>query len=305
MPLSEQTKELFFSNRGKPIVGLINKKTETIVLAPCITEKVNLNLNDEGEAESGIFITNSFVEGRPINAEQLKQFNLLLKNGHVPRLAKSPSIDDRSSHQFLFEQQCKSTKSSEWGGFTVTLECSGKLIYSFVSGAFNSPPGKRIKGAELSQDLIDKVETQMSECLTELTDLEQQTDTVSLSKDGDASFQTTLCVTPEQKRPCTNNRVHSGSIQLISKANFEDDADHSSGVSTASSDEKEPFEKCFSQKLSNDPENQAHEKIGRRRKRKLARDTFEELRSEAKAESDNDSSDDDAPSLIASKITNS
>jgi hypothetical protein len=89
------------------------------------------------------------------------------------------------------------------------------------------------------------------------------------------------------------------------KATSEDNADHSSDVSTASSDEKEQFEKRFAQKLSNDPENQAHEKSGRRRKRKLARDTIEELRLGAKAESDNDSSDDDNPSLIASKMTNS
>lgn len=217
MPLSEQAKEIFFSNQGKPIVGLIHKKTKIIVLAPCIPERVNLMLNDAGEAESGIFISDSYVKGQPISENQLTRFNLLLKKGHLPRLASSPTIDNRSSHQFLFDQQCQSTKPFEWGGFTVILDCSGRLNYIFVSGAFNSPPGKRITGAELSDELIDDVITQMSQYVIEPIELEDQTDAVSLSNDGDASLKTTRYTSPEPtKRQCTENRVHSGSVSSIS-----------------------------------------------------------------------------------------
>jgi len=41
--------------------------------------------------------------------------NALLKTGYMPRLAQSSEFDKKSSHEFLFEQKCKSTRKSDWG----------------------------------------------------------------------------------------------------------------------------------------------------------------------------------------------
>jgi hypothetical protein len=156
MPIDSVEKELVCSHKDNPMVGLIHKQNSTIVFAPCIPQKVSLQLNKEGAAQSGIHMS----DGTAINDEQLGDINVLLKQNYVPRMAvtcTSP-YDDKSAHQLLFKQKCGQTRVSEWGGFALTLDASDRLEYTFVSGAFNSDrPGKRIKGASLSQDLIDKV----------------------------------------------------------------------------------------------------------------------------------------------------
>ena len=161
MRLSDEAKALFLLNKGMPIVGLIHKETKLIVLALCIPKKVSLDLNDEGEATSGRFISDNCV----MNKEDLDEVNALLKQGYVPRIAYTASspFDEISAHQFLFKQKCESTKKSDWGGFALTLNSTEQLDYTFVSGAFNSPPGKRVQGSKLSQELIDEVKKQTAE----------------------------------------------------------------------------------------------------------------------------------------------
>ncbi len=161
MHLSEADKALFLLNKGVPIVGLIHKQTKRIVLALCIPKKVSLELNKEGEATSGRFVSDSCV----MNEEDLYGVNALLKQGYVPRMAYTSSspFDEISAHQFLFKQKCVTTKPSEWGGFALTLNSSEQLDYTFVSGAFNSPSGQRLQGAKLSQELIDEVIKQTAE----------------------------------------------------------------------------------------------------------------------------------------------
>ncbi|MDF1684373.1 MAG: hypothetical protein P1U36_06910 [Legionellaceae bacterium] len=156
MPLHSDEKNLVFSHIGKPMVGLIHKHDSTIVLAPCISQKVSLDLNEKGEAKSGTRMSDNVA----INNEYLDDINALLRQNHVPRLACtfSSPFEEKSSHEFLFKQKCGGTYHSEWGGFALTLDASGEIEYAFVSGAFNSnQPGKRIKGASLSQELIHKV----------------------------------------------------------------------------------------------------------------------------------------------------
>ena len=100
-----------------------------------------------------------------INMAELEIFNDLIKNAHVPRLAYISEFTEKSAHEFLFDQKCQSTKKSEWGGFAVSVNSSGALEHQFVSGAFNSPKGKRIKGALLSEDLISEVIQQFSDLM--------------------------------------------------------------------------------------------------------------------------------------------
>ena len=161
MRLSDEAKALFLLNKGMPIVGLIHKETKLIVLALCIPKKVSLDLNDEGEATSGRFISDNCV----MNKKDLDEVNALLKQGYVPRIAYTASsqFDEISAHQFLFKQKCESTKKSDWGGFALTLNSTEQLDYTFVSGAFNSPPGKRLQGSKLSQELIHEVIKQTAE----------------------------------------------------------------------------------------------------------------------------------------------
>jgi hypothetical protein len=73
----------------------------------------------------------------------------------------------------------------------VTLTSLGDIEYSFVSGAFNSPTGKRVQGSELSQELINKV----VEAISAVVDQKRVYATVSPSS--------TTHVTPESKRPRT------------------------------------------------------------------------------------------------------
>lgn len=69
------------------------------------------------------------------------------------------------------------------------------------------------------------------------------------------------------------------------KVTSEDDEDDSSEVSTASSGNKEKFEKRFFEKLSDDPENQSNQKRTRKRVRDVARETQIELLSGSEDES--------------------
>lgn len=69
------------------------------------------------------------------------------------------------------------------------------------------------------------------------------------------------------------------------KATSDDDEGNSSEVSTASSGNKEKFEKRFFEKLSDDPENQSNQKRTRKRVRDVARETQIELLSGSEDES--------------------
>ena len=203
MPLSQQAKDLLFTNRGKPIVGLIHKKTNEIVLAPCIPEKIYIELDSEGQAIAGDFLNDDGGKDRSIANNELNHINALLKTGHVPRLAKSSKFEDKkSSHEFLFDQASNTTSRQEWGGFTVTLDFSGIPNYTFVSGAFNSRPGKRMKGAELNQILIEAVKTQISGAVNQPKNTET------------AQIKNFICVTPEKKRQCTKSSASAGSLVL-------------------------------------------------------------------------------------------
>ncbi|MDF1827834.1 MAG: hypothetical protein P1U39_06100 [Legionellaceae bacterium] len=193
MPIDTIEKELVCSHKGKPMVGLIHKQNSKIVFAPCIPQKVSLELDENGAAQSGTHMS----DGTAINGKQLGDINALLEQNHVPRMAvtcTSPD-DDKSSHQLLFKQKCRQTRPSEWGGFALRLNDSNKIEYAFVSGAFNSGPGKRIKGACLSQDLIDKV-------------VQETTVLVEPAEASEAPSQagvTTCFETPPPKRQCTND----------------------------------------------------------------------------------------------------
>ncbi|GEM_PF-5039167 len=169
MKLSPHAKEILLQHIGTPLVGLINKESSEIMLAPCITPKIFLVIDTTGRAVSGNFMKDNFEIIHNCNEEHLKHFNLLLNKNYVPRLANTPKNDEMSAHEFLFEQQCKATIKSMWGGFAVTLESSGKLKYSFASGAFNSPPGqKRIKGAELADIYKHEVRKQFNDYMLEI-----------------------------------------------------------------------------------------------------------------------------------------
>ncbi len=165
MPLSEKEQQLFSMYQNQPLVGLIHKQTKTIVLAPCITPKVCLNFNPEGKAISGTFM----ADQNPINTEDLEKFNDLIEKGYVPRLAYISEFTEKSAHEFLFDQKCLSTRKSEWGGFAVQVNASGELEHQFVSGAFNSPKGKRVKGALLSEELISEVTRQFAALMPSTT----------------------------------------------------------------------------------------------------------------------------------------
>ena len=119
MPLTQHAKDLLRLHPNKPFVGLINKHTNVIVLAPCIPKKVSLRLNKAGEAIAAAYIQddNSDIADSTIHQDELNQINDLLKDRHVPRLARcveGPSrFDEKSSHEMLFENQCKSTSKTD------------------------------------------------------------------------------------------------------------------------------------------------------------------------------------------------
>lgn len=167
MPLDAKARELFREHKGIPLVGLINKKTGQIILAPCIPKKVNLTLDEAGKAISGYFMNDDFSKIRDCNVSELEEINSLLQKQYVPRLADTPYLSQKSSHQFLLEQHNLWDKS-DWGGFAVTLRPTGELEYAFASGAFNSPPGVRIKGALLDSNLQDLVKQQINDYHSEL-----------------------------------------------------------------------------------------------------------------------------------------
>lgn len=152
MSLSRYSKDLLNQYKKIPLVGLIHRELNNIVLAPCIPQKVFLNLDTDKKAISGYFLNDNLEFIADCSEIELEEINALLKRNFVPRLANISGDDEnKSSHQFLFDQQCQSTRQSEWGGFSVTVEDLGKLTYSFVSGSFNSLPGKRVQGAELAE----------------------------------------------------------------------------------------------------------------------------------------------------------
>lgn len=204
MPLTSTQKEWVLSNRNKPIVGLIHKTTSNIVFALCIPEKVCIELNAEGQAISGYFMASPSVETpTAMNQADLIEVNALLEQGYVPRLAYTPAspFEPKSSHQFLFEQQCQATRTSEWGGFALVVNHLDQLAYTFCSGAFNSPPGKRTQGAELSPSLISEVKRQTATLgyNYEQTDPDVIHGNTAQTEDGTSTPAT--YATPEKRTP--------------------------------------------------------------------------------------------------------
>lgn len=167
MPISNEEKELFLSHKGQPIVGLIHKENNTIVFAPCIPQKVRLQLDENGNAISGTLMRDNLENMTATNDNDndesldLNYINSLLKQNYVPRIVDmlhDATSDVKSAHEFLFEQKCGLTNKSEWGGFALTLNALNELEYEFSSGAFNSgASSKRIQGAQLSSELIKQV----------------------------------------------------------------------------------------------------------------------------------------------------
>ncbi|AUH71210.1 hypothetical protein CAB17_03390 [Legionella sainthelensi] len=177
--LSKHAKEMFTKHKGTTLVGLINKTTKEIILAPCIEPKVYLQINEKGEVRGGYWLDPGLGDNLTPPKEKVKELGLLLTRrdldkinsllgqNFVPRfVAKKKELI--SSHEYLFNQQCKSTKKPDWGGFSVMLDTSGKLNYSFSSSSFNSPPGRKVKRAQLSTDLQDEVKKQCSSCKVEI-----------------------------------------------------------------------------------------------------------------------------------------
>ena len=165
MPLTQRAKDLLRLHPNKPFVGLINKNTKTIVLAPRIPKKVSLIVNQAGEAIAAAYVKddNRDIADSTVHQDELDQINALLKEGDLPRLAccnEGPSpFDEKSSHEMLFEDQCKSTSKADWGGFALSLNPSGEVQFMFSSGAFNTPASerKRKRGAQLGSELRDEV----------------------------------------------------------------------------------------------------------------------------------------------------
>lgn len=54
--LSKHAKEMFTKHKGTTLVGLINKTTKEIILAPCIEPKVYLQINEKGEVRGGYWL---------------------------------------------------------------------------------------------------------------------------------------------------------------------------------------------------------------------------------------------------------
>jgi hypothetical protein len=245
MPLSNEAKDCFFSHQGIPLVGLIHRNTKDIVFAPCIPQKVNLTLNPEGEVVSGMFIDDLGEEYQDVTAEDLTRFNQLLKIGYVPRLASVSAFDVRSSHEFLFEQQCKFTKQAEWGGFSVIRDSSSELNYAFASGAFNSlsQSKKRQKGAQLSEDLIVDVKKQMTELVGRKQNTEIDEDVFSsLQTQGSVHSPECFVTTPPPKHRGveTNHTRHDGPLSLGYGGLFFSASQSSTRVDMDSSTSKTP-----------------------------------------------------------------
>jgi hypothetical protein len=203
MPLTEESKNLFIAHKGTPIVGLINKTTYDIVLAPCIPQKVRLNLNSLRQAVSGKILNYKCEEVKDINEIELVKCNQLLDNGYLPRLAYEPPREDevKSAHEFLFERQSIDKTKSQWGGFALTVDVLDKVEYTFASGAFNSKPGKRTRGAELSENLVAEVKKQIS-------DFGYSPKRIEIKENAELTSQIcseAICTTPDKKRPRTSN----------------------------------------------------------------------------------------------------
>lgn len=158
MPLNQKAKQVFEKYRETPLVGLFNIKTKEIVLAPCITEKVNITIDENDRVISGYFIDMNWDKIRDCDHEELEKISDQLKQGYMPRFIQSASLlfNKKSSHDLLFEQE-KLEMQSDWRGFTLNRDQSGNIDYKFISGSFNSQPGHRTPGATLDKDLQKQI----------------------------------------------------------------------------------------------------------------------------------------------------
>ncbi len=201
MPISEDEKNLIFANREKPMVGLIHKVTRDMVFSPCIPQKVSLELNALGLAEAGTYLDENLKVIRAITPTELGVMNTLLSEGHVPRLGWKNILDEKSAHEFLYEQKCKTTKRSEWGGFALTLDATDRFEYQFSSGAFNSPPGhRRVKGAQLSEELQGEVIRETAALVGQTISAAVQNPLSPAENEGNPADERAFA-TPPRKRP--------------------------------------------------------------------------------------------------------
>ena len=210
MELSDEAKVLCVVYKAVPIVGLIHKETKSIVLAPCMLQKVILELNDAGEAISGC------LKGydSSLSDNELADCNALLKKGYVPRVVYAPKepFEEISAHQLLFQEKCQSTASSDWGGFTLTFDSSGQQCdYTFVSGAFNSPRGKREQGAILCRELQLEVRRQTAVLMDKPQDTQAHQDFVSPPRTGSFFASSADLTRSPRKRQCMAAESKNGS----------------------------------------------------------------------------------------------
>ena len=124
----------------------------------------------------------------------------------MPRLAHNEGAwDDKSAHELLFEQLNRPANKADWGGFSVEVSSSGEIKYAFKSGAFNSPRGQRIKGAQLPLSLITYTKNQIDD----FHDMQKPDEHLRKKQKI-----TQVMTSPEKSSPCKDsffymNEVHS------------------------------------------------------------------------------------------------
>ncbi len=163
MARSDQ-KHVLENYKDIPLVGLINKKTNEIILAPCIPDKISVLLGENGKVRKIFRIGNRDLNdtSEEITGEARIEYERLLNEGFVPRVQYDASGQLKSAHELLFALN-RSGSKSDWGGFAVTYssKSGSQLKYTFASGGFNSQPNQRSRGALLSADLQAKVQEQL------------------------------------------------------------------------------------------------------------------------------------------------
>ena len=99
-----------------PLVGLINKKTKEIILAPCIPDKISVYLYGNGKVRKIFRIgdRNLSDTSEEITGEARIEYERLLNEGFVPRVQYDSSGQLKSAHELLFALN-RSDSKSDWG----------------------------------------------------------------------------------------------------------------------------------------------------------------------------------------------
>lgn len=172
---------------GEHLVGLIQHDSGELIFAPCISPRVYLYLSPtDGCAIQGYVIdqkpsgTGYFPRERSLNEGELKKINELLAIGYVPRVVEYLTKISYviSAHMMLLAQHLEPFSKilllhnqkedidpdsilkdyfKIYGAFSISKTQEGDIEYDFTSGAFNSPPNTRVKGAQLdtpSQNIV-------------------------------------------------------------------------------------------------------------------------------------------------------